>query len=177
MSLFFAKNGINFLELGSCTTQRYTLLSYLLQLLLTLMGCTYVHRKGKCLKFAWQNPNEVVGKSKSLHMYSHFPLPLQETPPPPPCPPPPTPAPPKSTHISSAHTVDKEPAGFPHGKTTSCYTLGISQMAPSPSIPQTLHPIRLSNWPHVSVHLVFLTIPSFIKGCGPSHSKCPSPHI
>ena len=96
MSLFFAKNGINFLELGSCTTQRYTLLSYLLQLLLTLMGCTYVHRKGKCLKFAWQNPNEVVGKSKSLHMYSHVPLPLQETPPPPPCPPPRHPPPPRA---------------------------------------------------------------------------------
>lgn len=78
--------------------------------------------------------------------------------------------------ISSASTVDKEPARIPLGKITSCSTLQISQMAPSPSIPQNIYPILPSNWPHIAVQILFLTTPSFIKGCGSSHRKCPSPH-
>lgn len=106
-------------------------------------------------------------------MQSHFPLPSAGNPtatttfaPPP-------------THradISSARTVDKEPAGFPLGKITSCYTLGISRMAPSPSILKNIYPMLSSNWPHIAVQILFLATPSFIKGCGSSHSKCSSPY-
>lgn len=79
--------------------------------------------------------------------------------------------------MSSAHTVDKEPAGFPLGKITSCYTLGIFQTASSPSIPCSISPILPSNQPHAAVQIESLPTPSFNKGCGPAHSECSSSQI
>lgn len=39
------------------------------------------------------------------------------------------------------------------------YTLGISQTALSPSVPQNIYPIPLSNWPHIAFRTLFLINP------------------
>lgn len=68
--------------------------------------------------------------------------------------------------ISSAHSVEKEPAGFPLCKITSCYIQGISQMAPPPSISQNIYPCY-SHGGHTLVSKYYFSPPPASSKGGP----------